>query len=491
MRMRTLRTCVALAAAGLVACAEQTESPLTPELGISESQSTSQVVINVGLNTDATDEIRAELAEFGTIAEELPQIDVVFMVGQTRDIRSIAKLPFVAYAEEDSEVDTGPLDAELASDFLDGLSMWNLDAVNVTQPGFATRQVAQTGAGVYVGVLDTGLLHTWRLYFPEERIAEEYATAFGGGWHPNAENPELPNQWENDVNSHGTHVTSTIIGFDFNGTPVTGVAPEATIIPVKVLGQTGSGFFSMVAAGIIYIADLKANELSGSPVVINMSLGGGESATAARAVDYAIERGVVVVASAGNSGTNGMGFPGSYEPVISAGSAGWGDCPTFPNVTSECYGQWAVGNWWWSRDVQEGSSDVFYISGFSARELAGQDLDVIAPGHWVVGPFQLEPAAATSYFFLSGTSMASPHVAGIVALMLEQDPTLTGPEVEDRLEAAATPMAPGTHHPLAPVAACCFEFTWGDDATGHGFITADAALGLTSSDEPEGKRGRR
>lgn len=478
-----------LFSAGLLACADEPESPLSlaPELAASKAAG-QLIAVNVGLNTDATPEIRAELSEFGTIAGELPQIGVVFMAAREKDLRSIAALPFVEYAEPDDELGTGPLDATLAPDFQGGLGTWNLDAINVTQPGFDTRQVAQTGRGVYVGVLDTGLLHTWRLYFPEERIAEEYGRAFGGGWHPNSSTPVLPNQWENDVNSHGTHVTSTIIGYSLDGTPVTGVAPEVTIIPVKVLGQTGTGRTSMVAEGITYIADLKANELSGHPMVINMSLSGGPSSTRNRAVDYAIERGVVIVASAGNNDVQGMGYPGAYEPVISVGSAGWGDCPSFPNVTStgQCYGQWTTASWWWSRDVQEGSTDVFYISDFSSRELPGQDLDVIAPGDWVVGPYQIDNGAHTSFFYLSGTSMASPHVAGIVALMLEQDPSLTAGQVEDRLEAAAQPLAPDTHHPLAPGPACCYALSWLEDATGHGFITADAALAAPTTEESTG-----
>ena len=87
---------------------------------------------------------------------------------------------------------------------------------------------------------------------------------------------EQPNKWEHDQNSHGTHVTSTILGYNLSGTPVNGVAPMATVIPVKVLNQNGSGWSSVIARGITYVADLKAGPLAGSPVVINMSLGGSE-----------------------------------------------------------------------------------------------------------------------------------------------------------------------------------------------------------------------
>jgi subtilisin family serine protease len=496
---RTATVAGLILALGLTGCADEASTPLAPGESLAASASGGNTRISVGLNTDATDAILAELATLGNVGDQIQAIDIVVLQGSEKDLPAIRRLPYVAFAEVDREVGTGPRDAVLATDFTGGLSTWNLDAINVTSgPGFNNRAVAQTGAGVYVGVLDTGLTHNWRLYFPEERIATQYAVAFSGGPTATAATPEAGNQWEADVNSHGTHVTSTIIGYNLNGTRVSGVAPRATVIPVKVLGQTGRGWTTMVAKGIAYIADLKAGELSGSPVVINMSLGGGASATKDRAVDYAIANGVVIVAAAGNNGGesyDGMGYPGAYEPVISVGSAGWGDCDVSDGTVTlaDCYGQWIVGSWWNSRDVAEswkgGYADQFYSSDFSSREHSGQDLDVIAPGHWIVGPYDVTSSAQTSYFYLSGTSMASPHVAGIVALMMEKDPSLTASRVETILEGAAYPMAPGTHHPLAPGPACCFEYTWNANATGSGFITADAALAALDGGgrKPKGK----
>ena len=194
------------------------------------------------------------------------------------------------------------------------------------------------------------------------------------------------------------------------------MAPGATVIPVKVLNQSGKGWSSVVARGITYIADLKANgALKGKPVVINMSLGGPElDAMEKAAIDYAISKGVIVVASAGNEGEAGMGYPGAYAPVISAAASGW-------------IGEWApkvngaVNNAWWvaSNVPDPNAAANFYITDFSSRQLTGQDLDVAAPGSWVVGPYQTN--GQLSYYFLGGTSMASPHVAGTVALMLEED----------------------------------------------------------------------
>jgi subtilisin family serine protease len=335
----------------------------------------------------------------------------------------------------------------------------------VTDFGFANRQVAYDGSGVYVAVLDTGLVDTWRQYFPEERIAADLATSFGGGGGENGNVSSQPNKWEHDANSHGTHVTSTILGYSLGGTPINGVAPNATVIPVKVLNQNGSGWSSVVAQGITYVGDLKAGPLSGSPVVINMSLGGPElDAMEKAAIDYAISQGVIIVASAGNSGAAGMGYPGAYAPVISVAAAGW-------------VNQWTSGTWWYSINVADPTAvSDFYIASFSSRELAGQDLDVAAPGSWVVGPYQLQNGK-TSYFYLSGTSMSSPHVAGIAALMVQKEPGLDQVLTEAILEAAAIPMGAGCLNvfttPGVPGTIC-----WGADATGHGFITADAALSL-------------
>ena len=85
-----------------------------------------------------------------------------------------------ATAAIDAVVDIPPLDTVEAENFVNGINTWNLDAINVTDFG-AGRTIGYTGEGVYVAVLDTGLVQNWRMFFPEQRIAEEYARAFGGG----------------------------------------------------------------------------------------------------------------------------------------------------------------------------------------------------------------------------------------------------------------------------------------------------------------------
>ena len=425
--------------------------------------------VNVVLNTDVTDAILADLGTHGKIRDVIYEIDAVTLQARAGELDAILALPYVAAANPDAARNGAPVDTVAAEDFMDGLSTWDLDAVNVTDNGFANRTVAYDGTGVYVAVLDTGLVDSWRQYFPQERIAVEYARSFSGGGGEVGNVSEQPNKWEHDQNSHGTHVTSTILGYSLGGTPVNGVAPMVSIIPVKVLNQNGSGWSSVIAEGIVYVADLKAGPLADFPVVINMSLGGPVlDAIEKAAIDYAVSKGVIIVASAGNEGAHGMGYPGAYAPVISVAASGY-------------IGEWyppAGGAWWYKMSPVEPTNVAeYYITDFSSRALAGQDLDVAAPGSWIVGPYNVN-SGQISYYFLGGTSMASPHVAGIAALMLQKDPTLLQGEVEAIMEDAAIYLAPGCRNIYVPGPAV-EQVCWGADATGAGLLTADAALDLT------------
>jgi subtilisin family serine protease len=242
---------------------------------------------------------------------------------------------------------------------------------------------------------------------------------------------------------------------------------------VKVLNQNGSGWSSAIAHGLLYVAGLKQGPLAGSPIVVNMSLGGTAlDPIEQAAIDYAIGKGVIVVASAGNQGNRGMGFPGAYAPVISVAATGW-------------VGEFSVASWWRNLDVGDPTNfNEFYITDFSSRELQGQDLDVAAPGSYVVGPYQVNSGTnKLSYYYLSGTSMASPHVAGIVALMLQKNSALTASQAEAILENTAIPLNPGCqYHPYFQVNYC-----WGPgqdpsasiDADGHGMVDATRALTAT------------
>jgi len=203
---------------------------------------------------------------------------------------------------------------------------WDLDIIDVEKTEY-------DGEGIYVAVLDTGLVANWNNYFPEERIATKYGIGFCENVRKDKKTDELI--YSGTVHrttflgklDHGTHITSTIIGYSYYGEHVRGVAPKAKIIPVKVLntyeGLDGMvyGTDLMVAAGINYIAYLAESE--GIKIVISMSLGDPEPSKPIRdAINHAIGNGVIVVAAAGHNGF--LYWPGAYPEVICVGSSGWG-----------------------------------------------------------------------------------------------------------------------------------------------------------------------
>jgi subtilisin family serine protease len=429
--------------------------------------------INVLFKSSISQQNLNDLGQYGTVLDTTPEIKLVTIRSTASQLPAILGRSYVAAASPDAERNGSPVDTVPATNFANGISTWDMDAVNVTaNPGFSGRAVNYDGTGVYVAVLDTGLLDSWRQYLPEQRIATQYAKAFRGGGGDNGNVSDPTNMWEHDQNSHGTHVTSTILGYSLFGTPVNGIAPKATVIPVKVLGQNGSGWSSVIAHAIVYVANLKMGPLAGAPVVINMSLGGPSLDAAEKAaMDYAIDNGVIIVAAAGNEGNAGMGYPGAYARVISVAATGW-------------TGQWLAGpdgnpnNWWNADDVADPTTaSDFYIADFSSRQKAGQQLDVAAPGSWTVGPYQVN-SGQLSYFYLSGTSMATPHVAGIVALMCQKKPSLTALAAESILKSSAIKLPPGSRTVALPGGGTEVQ-SWGSDATGAGMVTADAALKAT------------
>ena len=355
--------------------------------------------------------------------------------------------------------------------------------------------VPNDGEGVYVAVLDTGLLPLWPFFFSEANIADDLCKGFTHdlAW-DDGEGDIVFGPLRDDrgcitdlASGHGTHVASTVVGFNVNNAYwVTGIAPKATIIPVLVLdgwvvdtpaGQVtlSGGTDEMVSAGIYYIADL-AESLDG-PVVINMSLGGPTpSPMIEDAVDYAIDKGVIVVASAGNEGIYGMGYPGGYPQIISAAAGGWAD----------------MFNMGWAADVPEklntqdsmGNNWQIYLEDFSSRPLKdlGQkhkDLDVAAPGAWVVGPYKSAFANDLGYYYLSGTSMAAPHVSAMSALVLESHPDLAQGKMESILKLAAQglPLPADDAVVAFPyVADGFYTAMWDGGDYGAGFLQADAAL---------------
>ena len=432
----------------------------------------------------------------------------------------------------------------------DGYMTFDADQINV-------ENVSETGEGVYVAVLDTGLVANWKDYFPGERVAEELGAGFYQSVNFKAKNQD-PCGVDTEIgplrtstfvgsrgSSHGTHVASTIIGFNYRsnsdaleGFPlppiqVRGIAPNATIIPVKVLadyqiprlpkcddpataagGLAVFGTDSMVAAGIDHVTSLAKGQLAGSRVVINMSLGDVVPADVIEdAIDRAIAAGVIVVASAGNEGEAGMGWPGAYPQVISVGATGWTGEWLDAGATGVAPANGFRNRMFWLQgesllpEPYQNSGQVtdptdpnhVYVTDFSSRETdpAVMDLDVLAPGSWIRGPFAGFPgynhlpwwskgiadllgANPGNFFYVGGTSMAAPHVAAAAAMMLEKDSTLTQGEIETILEDTALKLEPagGSRLVWNPfIETPAFEtVSWGPDAIGSGLIQVDEAI---------------
>jgi subtilisin family serine protease len=484
-----------LTLAGLLAlgaCAEETNEPAGPSTPSLAESNNAVRGINVVLKSRPTQVQLARLNTLGTVKTVLREINGLTMAAKRDRLAAIRALPFVKAAKFDAVVQIPPpTDLVPVTDFTGGFSTWDQDAIDVTlNPGSSTRDVSQTGQGVYVGILDTGLNFTWPQYFPQERIATQYArTIIGGGAQDHGRViVQDGDQWQHDVCSHGTHVTSTILGYQLGNASIQGTAPQATIIPVR-LHTRGSAtariscpfFSSVAAAGLLYFAQLKQGPLAGQPLVVNNSWSApSPDPLVQAAVTFALSRGVLLVFSAGNAGEAGMGWPAAHPPVISAAASGWvGEWKGCTLQTPDGPVAIPAGSWWIFCDVPEPTVAAdFYITEFSAREETGQDLDVAAPGSWVVGPFQLQ-RGKPSFFFLAGTSMAAPHVTGTVALMLQKEPTLTQAQAETILENEAIPIGAGCRDVLPDIGVPEVEICWGADATGSGLLDADAAVAAT------------
>ena len=364
------------------------------------------------------------------------------------------------------------------------------------------------GEGIYVAVLDTGLLEQWRFFFTnpltgECRIKAEWGKGFTHDiwWDPDIGDFVIgPLRDDRGFithpfrgSGHGTHVTSTIIGYRFSTATadmwIRGVAPHVWIIPVLVLdaweveypggvARFTGGTDEMVAAGILYVAWLA--ETYNVKIIINMSLGGTEPAPLIEdAINYAISKGVIIVAAAGNSGLEGMDWPGAYPQVISAAAGGWTEqWITKPPQTR-----------WWLNDVPEklntkdywGNNWQIYLEEFSSRpnpELGQfwKDLDVCTPGASIVGPYKRYFSYTVAYYYVWGTSMATPHVSAIAALVAEQYPSFNQFDMELVLKKAAVrlPLASDGAYILDPWG--FWDYKWDDHDYGSGWLTATNAF---------------
>ena len=234
----------------------------------------------------------------------------------------------------------------------------------------------------------------------------------------------------NDDNAHGTHVTGTIAQTMNNGFGVAGVAFGTTVMPVKVLNAAGSGTSEGVAEGILYAVENGAD-------VISLSLGGPAAAVLESAVAYAYAHGVTVVAASGNNNAGSVSYPAAYDAYVIAVGA------TQYNEARAPYSNYGS-----SLDlVAPGGNTAVDQNGDGYADGVLQNTFGDTPVDW-------------AYWFYQGTSMATPHVSGVAALLLVLDSTLTPDQVRYSLEYTAEDKG----------------VLGRDDVYGWGLIDAEAAL---------------
>lgn len=325
------------------------------------------------------------------------------------------------------------------------------------------------GAGIRVCIIDTGIDTDHDMYL--SRIDASAGFDFVN----NDNNPE-------DDNGHGAHVAGIALGgtgltvnFGCVGPePFQGVAPEATLIGVKGLDSGGSGSASDIIAGIDHCSD--ANLPGGKADVINMSLGGGaftgtcDFDSMANAANAAVDAGVVVVASAGNEGnTNALGSPACGSKVIAVGA-------TYDDDFPSCEVSQSSFTWCTATDIFGNCIQTCTDTGVSTDDLicfSNNSSEVSVAGPGCVTFSANANNSPNGIVGLCGTSMSSPHVAGLAALLLSENPTLTTAEVQGCIEGGAVDLgAPGF-----------------DSAFGHGRIDTINSLnlcaGCTPTENPE------
>jgi serine protease len=317
---------------------------------------------------------------------------------------------------------------------------WHLN--NPVYGGIKTAAAwdVSTGSNVVVAVIDTGIAYENYLEPSGKRFYR--APDFSGSCFVSGYDFVNKDTHANDDNSHGTHVAGTVAQRTNNTLGVAGVAFNSCLMPVKVLNKFGSGTYANVAAGIRFAADNGAK-------VINLSLGGSASSqTLLDAVAYAYNKGVTIVAAAGNDGTNVVSYPAAYDDyAIAVGATRFDET-------------------------------LAYYSNF------GNSLDLVAPGGdltvdqngdgYADGVLQntfnpnTKNTSDFGYWFFQGTSMATPHVAGTAALVIAKGTATTPTQVRTALESTAEDLgAPGL-----------------DSVYGRGLVDAASALAWTGTPSP-------
>jgi subtilisin len=297
-----------------------------------------------------------------------------------------------------------------------------------------------TGAGITVAILDTGIQSN------HEDLVGKVVPSLG----KNCMNPTLEPA---DGNGHGTHVAGTVAAISGNSIGVIGVAPSASLAAVKVLDDNGSGTLASAICGVDWVT-AHATDIK----VANMSLSGDGSDVGCndgglhKALCDSVAAGVVYVVAAGNSSNNASNsVPAAYPEVITVSALN-------------------------DSDGEPGADSLASFSNF------GSIVDVIGPGVNILSTYN-----GNRYATGSGTSMASPHVAGVAALVRSANPALTPAQVEDLLKSSGE--CPNTSQNTGG-GTCAGQGQWSGDPDGipepliNALAAAEAAATGNSNTPP-------
>ncbi len=371
---------------------------------IQKAKVSKELRVIVSTDNDLEDLIK-ELG--GKILYKYSIIDAIAVEMPAKKIHKLAQSQSVTFVDSDALVESLAQTTPWGVSRIDAPSTWS----------------QSTGSGVQTAILDTGI-------DPKHNDLKSniaFGVAFDKG------NIKFNEKDWKDKNGHGTHVAGTVAAVD-NSFGVVGVAPSSSLYAVRVLNSQGSGYLSDVIAGIEWSVKGPDGVIGNSDDadIISMSLGTTANISAFHdAVDAAYNNGVVIVAAAGNSGdgnpsTPELHYPAAYDSVIAVGATDINDnAPSWTN--------------------------------------SGDHVEIVAPGVSVLSTYR-----GNSYAYLSGTSMATPHVSGTVALLLSLDSTLTPTEIRNILQTTAIDLGP----------------TGLDTVYGHGLVNALDAVSSISTPTP-------
>ncbi|GMU37627.1 MAG: S8 family serine peptidase [Phycisphaerae bacterium] len=331
----------------------------------------------------------------------------------------VAAIPGIAWAEPNGRTHTAavPADPMYAQQY--GPQRIGCEAAwDITAGGSAKVVLAVADTGLNFGHQDLQEHFVWTNV---DEIADNGADDDGNGYVDDVRGYDFYNDDAtlDDIHGHGTHVAGTAAARLANDKGIAGVAGNVTVMPLKVFSDSGGGTWEAIELAVYYAVDNGATLLNYS--------GGGYSGSAglAEAVEYAYARGMTIVAAAGNGDTDQPFYPAAYDPVIAVMGTNRRD----NRYSSSNYGAW---------------------------------LDVGAPGVDIQATYVPN---TDSYGSLTGTSMASPHVAGVVALLYSVRPDLTVDDVTALLRNTALDLGdPGF-----------------DELYGYGRVRADEALAATGA----------